>query len=417
MKHHLLALTGLSLLITACQAIPLPGRPPATVSASRTGNVSAVHRITYGSRENLDRLVTLGLDLFEDARDGEVGARLTTAQVTRLERAGYGVSRAMGTLDMPGQGKPFPAGYHRVDEVEAEFRAMAARSPQLARFHVLGRSLEGRPIFALQFGTRSYATRPEVLFYSGVHARELPPVEVMWRLAHHLEDGYGRDPVVTELLQQREIWIVPLVNPDGRVRVQAGADMWRKNARNNGDGTEGVDLNRNYDARWEGGNPHSIDEDYHGPRMESEPETLVMRNFMAAHAFKLSVDMHCFAGAVLWPPGYDNHFTKDEVLLGTLGRAIANRLAYRAGTIERTLYRVCGDSSTWANEKLGTLAFTVELDDRGFSPAFEAVDRDWEQWRWPLVWLARMAANPAAAPSLLPNEPKARAGFSGFPAL
>jgi len=417
LKNRLLALTGLVLLNTACQAIPVPDRMSAVLTASGKKAPATIHRITYGSRENLDRLVTMGLDLFEDARDGAVGARLTTAQVTRLERAGYGVSRAMGTLDMPGQGKPFPAGYHRVDEVEAEFRAMAARSPQLARFHVLGRSLEGRPIFALQFGTRSYATRPEVLFYSGVHARELPPVEVMWRLAHHLEDGYGRDPVVTELLQQREIWIVPLVNPDGRVRVQAGADMWRKNARNNGDGTEGVDLNRNYDARWEGGNPHSIDEDYHGPRMESEPETLVMRNFMAAHAFKLSVDMHCFAGAVLWPPGYDKHFTKDEVVLGTLGRAIANRLAYRAGTIERTLYRVCGDSSTWANEKLGTLAFTVELDDRGFSPAFEAVDRDWDQWRWPLVWLARMAANPAAAPSLLPNEPKARPGISGFPAL
>ena len=133
LKNRLLALTGLVFLTTACQALPLPGRTPVSVTASGKQLGSSVHRITYGTRENLDRLVTMGLDLFEDARDGEVGARVTPAQVTRLERAGFGVSRTMGTLDTPGQGKAFPAGYHRVDAIETEFRALAARSPHLAR--------------------------------------------------------------------------------------------------------------------------------------------------------------------------------------------------------------------------------------------------------------------------------------------
>jgi hypothetical protein len=416
-----LAFLATAILVTASAACGQLKPPAGSVeqgsSAVRAASAgSVVGRIGYRDAAGLERLSGRGIDLFEDvdASTHTVGARLTMAQVGQLRAEGFtvSVSRVQSLRAGP------PTGYRTVAQIEQTIQGLATKYPAQCQVSTLGRSREGRGILAIALKGRRPAgakAAPEVLFYAGEHARELPPVEVQLRLATYLLAQYGQDPVVTDLLDTRDIWIVPLVNPDGRLRVDAGDPMWRKNTRDNGDGSFGVDLNRNYDNHWNLGNPSPVEEDYRGPSAESEPETVTLRNFLLAHDFVLSVDMHCFAGMVLWPRGYDKQFSPQEALLGRIGRAVASRLAYKAGSIARTLYTISGDSSTWALERKGTLAFTVELNDKGFSPPFAAVDQDWAEWRWPLMWMARVAGAPAEAELLLPADPTLPVGRRSSP--
>ncbi|MEB3327671.1 MAG: M14 family zinc carboxypeptidase [Candidatus Sericytochromatia bacterium] len=401
--------------LTACAPGAMPprlasARPPgdAEAQASRRPPAQEV-QIRFRSEASLQALTRRGLDLFEDVdlSHRTVGARVTPAQAAALRRAGYEVVEVARTEDLE---EGFPKGYRSVEAVHAELKALTRQAPDVARLTSIGQSLEGRDLPALRLTAAPGA--PRVLYYAGEHARELPPVEVTMDLAWHLVRGWAaQDPTVRELLTSREVWVLPLLNPDGRVRVQDGDAMWRKNARPNADGSVGVDLNRNHDNHWTMGNARPGDEDFRGPAALSEPEAVALGRFMGAQRFLLCVDIHSFAGMVLWPPGYTKQFSPAEAALGRLGRPVANRLAYKAGPIARLLYQVSGDSSTWVHEAHGTLAYTVELDDRGFHPAIGAARKDFEDWRWPLIWMALRAKDPASAELNLPPEPRHFAGL------
>jgi len=418
MRRSTLLLASLAALNVACSPGALPGRPAGAVltdgpqAQGRRRPATQEVQIRFGSDAALQALTRRGLDLFEDVdlSHRTVGARVTPTQAAALRRDGYevvAVARASEGED------GFPSGYRTVEALHAELQAIAAQAPDLARVVSIGKSLEGRDLPALRLTADARAGLPRVLYYSGEHARELSPVEVTTDLAQHLVRGWAaKDPTVRELLTTREVWVLPLLNPDGRVRVEGGDAMWRKNARKNADGSVGVDLNRNHDNHWTMGNARPGDEDFRGPAALSEPEAVALARFMAEQQFLLSVDIHSFAGMVLWPPGYTKQFSPQEAALGRLGRPIANRLAYKAGPIARLLYQVSGDSSTWVHEAHGTLSYTVELDDRGFHPVIGAARRDFEDWRWPLLWMALRAKDPTNAELNLPPEPRHFAGLS-----
>ena len=399
------ALLTTGLMIAACgRASVLPAAPRFSQRPlETTANEVSTGRIRFKDEAALEKLARMGLDLFEniDRRAGTVGARLKAQQVQRLKAAGFQwIPDAQVKLN-----NAFPDGYRRVAEIHADVRSLARRFPDRLQFQSIGQSLEGRNILALELRGKTRTPRPRILFYSGVHARELVPVELQMRLAEHLATRYGKDASVTRLLDEREVWIIPMLNPDGRIRVEQGDDFWRKNARPNSDGSFGVDLNRNCDNHWNEGEARPNEEVYRGTAPHSEPETLALTKFLAEKKFTLAVDTHSFGGMLLWPPGYGKSFTPQEAVLGKLGRAIANRLAYKTGTIGRVLYHVTGDTTTWALETHGTLSYTIELNDPGFAPPFAQVEKDWNEWRWPLVWLAMAAATPNQAELLLPPEP------------
>jgi hypothetical protein len=414
MRRPLALITTMAAL-TACAPGATPNRPagprPAAGAEAQARRRPATQevQIRFGSEAALQALTRRGLDLFEDVdlSHRTVGARVTPAQAAALRRAGYEVVEVARAQDLD---EGFPKGYRSVEALHAELKALATQAPDIARVVSIGKSLEGRDLPALRLTAGTGA--PRVLYYAGEHARELSPVEVTMDLAQHLVKGWAaQDPTVRELLTSREVWVLPLLNPDGRVRVQDGDAMWRKNARPNADGSVGVDLNRNHDNHWTMGNARPGDEDFRGPAALSEPEAVALGRFMGEQRFLLSVDIHSFAGMVLWPPGYTKTFSPAEAALGRLGRPIANRLAYKAGPIARLLYQVSGDSSTWVHEAHGTLSYTVELDDRGFHPAIGAARKDFEDWRWPLIWMALRAKDPTNAELNLPAEPRHFAGL------
>lgn len=341
--------------------------------------------LRFNSRNQLEALAKAGVDLFEnvDLEHGTVGASLTSKTLPVLKQLGVSYTLAQGATTLG-----FPSGYQTVEQITADVKALAAAHPEFMQVVEIGKSLEGRPLLALRVTSKRDANLPSIRLASGIHARELPPVEVMSRFAHLLADGYGKDAKVTKLVDTKDIWIVLLQNPDGRVRVEKGDSMWRKNTRKNGRwGSEGVDCNRNADDHFDGGDDNAWADDYRGSAPFSEPESQALRDLSAKHHFDISMDMHCYAGMILWPPGYDTSTTADEAAFARIGGTLGKNLGYKYGTIAKTIYKTYGDIATWEYNAHKTLAFAAELDCGGFNPSYSEVDRQWAKWKDNLLFL------------------------------
>jgi hypothetical protein len=401
------------------------GQPPADTLAPIAGAPAALRvetapadatrrqvMIRFRDRAQLAALATSGVDLFEnvDPEHRTVGATVTARTEPILKRLGVSY-----TDDAHASAMGLPAGYQTVEQIYADMKALAAAHPTFIEYVEFGQSLEtrqgkaNRPIAALRITTRRDAGLPAIRLGAGVHARELAPVAIMTRFAHALADGYGKDAVITKLVDTKDIWIVPLQNPDGRARVDQGEAMWRKNTRHDTNAPDGVDCNRNADDHFQQGTADPRAEDFRGTAPFSEPESQAIRDLTKKQPFDISLDMHAYGGMVLWPPGYDTSHTQDEASFRRIGEALAKRLGYRSGTIARTVYPTFGDTATWEYTTHGTLAFGAELDCGSFSPAHSEVDRQWTQWKPVLLDLvdqtgaSRTPAEPTPAPTPTPE--------------
>ena len=141
--------------------------------------------------------------------------------------------------------------YHTYEETTDELLSLQLDYPELVEIETIGQSIEGREILAaIVSGAENPAEVLGTCLIVGLHhAREIITTEIVLFALNSLLIRYGNDPTITYLLDRRKVIFVPMLNPDGHVRVERGTD-WRKNMRDNGDGTYGVDLNRNYSYMW-----------------------------------------------------------------------------------------------------------------------------------------------------------------------
>jgi hypothetical protein len=260
--------------------------------------------------------------------------------------------------------------------VAAYLRSLAASRGNVA-VDSIGASWQGRPLLAVKVGPAGDSpSRPNVLFVATYHAREWAATEMALRLVAFLADSLAARPGGAALLASRDVWVVPVVNPDG-YQYTFGADrLWRKNRRANADGSFGVDLNRNHAGFFafddDGSSPTLWSETYRGPSAESEPETSAIALFHRAHPPVAAISYHTYASAVLYPWSHAfGLFTGDqpvfEALAGTVLRPAvrdsvpgSDHSAYVSAP-GWTLYPTNGDYDGWAYRELGTLAFTAEI--------------------------------------------------------
>ena len=280
----------------------------------------------------------------------------------------------------PEPGPPDAGLYHTYAELTTELPALAERFPAIAHVVELGKSLEGRSIWAIKISdnVRTEEEEPEILFVGGHHAREWIAVDVPFLLAKYLVENYDSDARVRRYVDEGEIWIVPLLNPDGHQYSVTTNRLWRKNRRNNGDGTFGVDLNRNYSYEWggPGSSGDTFSEIYRGPSPFSEPETRVLRDFVAEHAFRALISYHNYSQLVLYPWGHTNDPAPDETLLDGLATAMADSIFRVHGKRyipeqSSDLYLASGDATDWLYGENRVPAFTIELRPRSSFPGFE----------------------------------------------
>ncbi|MCA9793845.1 MAG: hypothetical protein KC910_18675, partial [Candidatus Eremiobacteraeota bacterium] len=228
--------------------------------------------------------------------------------------------------------------YHTYDEVAAELARLAETHPDIAQRVSLGTSHEGREIWALKIssGAASDDTRqkPGVVITGCHHAREWMSMEAPLFVAQQLVEGYASDPAMKDRVDKAEIWVVPLVNPDGYEYSRTQDNWWRKNRRpvsntfcdnQHPQSGMGVDLNRNYADdvpahewvyRPPGDTPCSTRDDfgrtsddpdndtYRGPFGASERETQAMLNLELGRGnIKGILDHHGYGQMILYPWG------------------------------------------------------------------------------------------------------------------
>ena len=327
------------------------------------------------ARSPLARLLTapLGLDVWE-VRPDHLVVQAGEAQADRLEAMGYAVEQLqlvepyLSTFATPSA----VGGYHTVETLEQDLRRLAEAHPEIAELHEIGRSVEGRPLWALRIGERRGSTR-KVAFLGCHHAREWISVEIPYLLAEHLLDTSSADPVAG-WLQQGEVWVAPMVNPDGHETTRTENRLWRKNRRRNPGGSIGVDPNRNYGYMWgvldiSTSSHVPSDETYVGPRAFSEPEVRAVRNLVARQLFDGVLSYHSYSQLVLFPWGYTAAPVEDEADRDEL-RTLAERMealirsvhgeTYTAQQASQ-LYPTAGDTTDWTYGEFDVPSFTIEL--------------------------------------------------------
>jgi hypothetical protein len=274
-----------------------------------------------------------------------------------------------------------PTVYHSLDEMEAELNQIILDHPTITKMESIGKTHEGRDIWAVKVSDNPEVEEdePEIFYNAMHHAREWLTMEMALYILNYLTDNYGSNLTITNIVDERQIWIVPCVNPDGRVWDSAGDDPanhrsqpsgWRKNRRDNG-GSYGVDLNRNYGYMWGGAgasdNPNSAT--YRGPEPFSEPETQAIRDFVFQHDFVFAISYHSYGQLILYPWGYSYNDPDEEDIFIAVGENISARITNKAGasypgyTLQQgsDLYLTSGTDDDWLHGQMGIFAYTIEL--------------------------------------------------------
>ena len=251
-------------------------------------------------------------------------------------------------------------GFLTLDEVRTELDTMRAAYPNLITVRQpIGTSVESREIWTVKISDNPDVdeTETEVLYTALHHAREPQSMTTLIYFMWYVLENYGVDQTVTDLVNSRELYFVPVVNPDGYAWNQqtnpAGGGMWRKNRRNNGNGTYGVDLNRNYGYLWghdnTGSSPTPLSDTYRGTAAFSEPETQTIRNFTIDRQFTTAVHFHAHGNCWIFPWEYKvNIYTPDHPLFLAWCQDMTQFNQYRYGTPIQTLgYIVNGGANDW----------------------------------------------------------------------
>lgn len=263
--------------------------------------------------------------------------------------------------------------YHSYKELEADLNSLQSAYPQLAKVMAVGESLENRKIYALKISDNvsQDENEAEVLFLGCHHAREWISVEVPFLLGRHLLENYETDANIRRLVNQSEVWIVPLVNPDGLEYTIHYYRYWRKNRRFNEDGSFGVDINRNYSYQWgydnEGSSGVPSSEVYRGSAPFSEPETQAVRDLVEGKNFRAMITYHSYSQVILYPWGYTEMPSSKDQLLREIAASMSqlmqpvNGRIYDYGEAGTLLYVTNGDTTDWTFGVFGMPSYTIEL--------------------------------------------------------
>lgn len=371
-----------------------------------------VHTPTKFARS---RLVDAGIAI-DNVVDETSYAFVNPNDLEKIRALGFTIEKSLPAAHFMRDFPPRDSAFHNFAELTAEMRALANQYGAFLSMFSIGKSIQNRDIWAFRFNPSGLAPQeksalPAIVFMGAHHAREHLSVEIPFMLAKYLAENNGRDSVVTELLRTREIFIIPLVNPDGAewdISSNTHYQYWRKSRRVNAN-TDciGVDLNRNYGHKWGtgGSSTEPCSDIYMGPQPFSEPETLAIKNFVESRPnLKVLLSFHTFSELILYPWGhkYDPvENVTDRNAYESMARTMAGWNRYTPQQAS-DLYIASGDTADWAWGALGIYSFTFELSPSsmgggGFYPGAGAIDPTFRANLRPMLYLIDLADNPQRA--------------------
>ncbi len=323
--------------------------------------------------------------------------------------------------------------YDGADGIRAYLSRFVAQHRKIAKLYRIGTTTQGREIVAVRItegrgshgkrakrGSSGGGDREAVLYQGTTHAREWISTEVVRRLMEYFA---GNSSKARKLRSERELWFVPVVNPDGYQYTFDHERLWRKNLRdNNGDGQitnlDGVDLNRNYPEHWryddEGSNTEISSETYRGPAAASEPETQASINLVRRIDPKLADSYHAYGPLLLYPEGWQVQTPARDlpIYIALSGTDAEPAVEGTDPDVSAELYTTNGEFTDWAHHEQDVLAWTSELNEGcegcGFVfPDDEALVQHEFEINLPFaIDMARSAGDPARPKSHLGNTTK-----------
>ncbi len=376
--------------------------------------------VMAGSYQEIQIPWQTDLAVFEDMPDLEL-MKKKDGEWMRL------LSRPALTQELMNRGIPVTI---RVDDLETHYAETAKLGPNFGQFYTysemvdfldslhaahpsittdkdsIGTTLEGNTLWAMKISDNpnSDEAEPEVLFDALHHARETITVSVVLNFMRHLCANYGTDAQATFLVENREIWFVPIVNPDGYLYNEStnpsGGGLWRKNRNPNGGGCAGVDLNRNYDIDWggSGSSTNQCDETFRGAGAFSELETQAMRDFINGREFVTHNSYHSVVGATIHPWGWTTVDPPDIATFEAVATGMNEFNGYGHGNaFDIVNYLASGGMLDWSygdtTNHSEVIAFTTEVGGTGFWPNESEIPQLLSEMLYPDIYLSLVAGS------------------------
>ncbi|XP_077966846.1 carboxypeptidase B-like [Styela clava] len=268
--------------------------------------------------------------------------------------------------------------YHSFSEISNWIDEFVSMNSALVGVTNIGKSYEGRDIRSVKVSTG--AGRLAFVINCGLHAREwVTPATCMYTIKLLLTSRYGIDDAVTNVMNQVDIYFIPVSNPDGYEYTWTTDRMWRKtrSAANSDCLTKcyGVDPNRNWDNHWNspgGSSTTCCSDTFRGPAPFSEVEVYSQKQFvMGIPNVRAYIDVHAYSQYWMYPYGWSETPTKDATKLEQVGqdsidaiRAVHGKI-YETGSIANVIYVATGSSADYFYEEGITCSFAAELRDQG----------------------------------------------------
>jgi carboxypeptidase T len=367
-------------------------------------------KVNISSVYDIETLVKNGItiDHYVKTSGNEIKIVVNQEELSKLKSSGLGYDITIADLDVYYKNRPEPTeadlipgreimqsdgvtgltygsmgGFYTYTEVVQKLDSMRLLYPNLITAKInIGTSHENRTIWAVKISdnpeVNESATEPAIYFDALHHAREPEGMASLMYFMYWLLENYNTNPEAAYLVNNREIFFVPVVNVDGYVYNQQtnpnGGGSWRKNRRNNGT-CYGVDLNRNYPYGWgysSGSSGDPCSDTYRGPSAGSEPETQAVRNFIGPKNPKIALSVHSVAGRYLNPYGYTDTSIAYEIY-SEFCSDFSSENNYTYGTVKEMLnYYSSGTTRDWLHS-IGCYAWTPEVGGSSFWPPLSQI--------------------------------------------
>ncbi|CAJ1082009.1 carboxypeptidase B [Xyrichtys novacula] len=266
--------------------------------------------------------------------------------------------------------------YNSWDKVQSWIASIASSNANLISKQVIGNTYEGRPMTVLKLGKKSSSTKPAIFLDCGIHAREwISPAFCQWFVKEALST-YGSDSQMTSLLNQMDVFVLPVFNIDGYDYTHKSNRMWRKTrSRKSGSSCTGADPNRNFDAGWcsMGASSNPCSDTFCGYTPESEIEVKNVADFIRRNKsiIKAYLTIHSYSQLLLFPYSYTYALAADHSELMEVAEGASSALRslygtrYTSGPGATTIYPAAGGSDDWAYDLGVKYSYTFELRDTG----------------------------------------------------
>lgn len=352
------------------------------------------YQVVTGSASNLfqDNLDVIAMD----RRNGLVQVLMTPAGETILLKAGvdWALLKDAGQLR---DDRDIDTRYLDYNDVTSALNTMQSTHPSIVHVIPLGTTYENRTIWGVKISDNVMLQEeePEILFLGLHEAREIMGTEITMDIVTYLADNYGSDPDVTNWVNTWQIWVVPMLNPDGSAYCWSTDPYWIKNRHDLGGDVFGVALGHNYPLDWGtcfGSSSDPNSNGYRGPSPGSETEIQSILTLAGSHKFLAMISYHSFDEYILHPYGCSGEIAPEDSLLNSFANSISSRIqtesgsyGYMAGSWWELLYSNDGNETDYFYALQGSMAIAVETNASSYYPdysiATQTVTRNRAGWQ------------------------------------